>query len=132
MAPHAWSGTRPDLMGLPSDMASLMARWLPNNRPPVAATPEKCGIEKTFSGFRTWRRSVEMSLRLATWPDKKAMLHIRLVCVSELRCTLDARFHTEQWEALEPRLPKNFIRGDNISKSDSILHRMEKAAGRLG
>ena len=57
----------------------------------------------TAAGFRTWRRSVETWLRLAAWPDEEAVLHIRLLCVPDLQCALDARFNTEQWEALDPK-----------------------------
>lgn len=31
------------------------------------------------------------------------MLHIRLLCVPDLQCTLDTRFSTGQWETLEPK-----------------------------
>ena len=60
-------------------------------------------MEMTSAGFRTWRRSVETWLRLAAWPDEEAVLHIRLLCVPDLQCALDARFTTEQWEALGPK-----------------------------
>ena len=57
----------------------------------------------TSAGFRSWRRSVESWLRLAGWPDREAVLHIRLLCVPKLQCALDARFDSGQWEALTPK-----------------------------
>ena len=90
-------------MGLLSGMASLMTHRPQSNRRPAAATPEKCRMEMTPAGFRTWRLSVEAWLRLAAWPDQEAVLHIQLLCVPDLQCALDARFDTGQWEALEPK-----------------------------
>lgn len=91
-----------DLASLLSNMASLATRRSPGNRPPAGATPVKCELEMTASGFRTWRRSVETWLRLAGWPDEEAVLHIRLLCVPDLQCAIDTRFNTRQWEVLGP------------------------------
>ena len=55
------------------------------------------------AGFRTWRRSVEAWLALAGWLDQDAVLHIRLLCVSDLQRALDVKFTTEQWCALTPK-----------------------------
>lgn len=89
---------------LQASMASLpTARQASAGRPPATATPEKCAAEMTPTSFRSWRRSVESWLRLARWPDQEAVLHIRLLCVPALQCTLDARYETGQWEALTPK-----------------------------
>lgn len=60
-------------------------------------------MEMTPAGFRTWRRSVQTWLRLSAWPDQEAVLHVRLLCVPDLQCALDARFSADQWEALDPK-----------------------------
>ena len=89
---------------LRAGMASMdTARHASGGKPPAAATPEKCAMEMTPASFRSWRRSVEYWLRLAKWPDLEAVLHIRLLCVPSLQCTLDARYDTGQWEALTPK-----------------------------
>ena len=89
---------------LQAGMASLATTRQPSSHKlPAAATPEKCAIEMTSAGFRSWRRSVESWLRLAGWPDREAVLHIRLLCVPKLQCALDARFDSGQWEALTPK-----------------------------
>ena len=73
-----------------------------STRAPAGATPEKCDLEMSPSGFRTWRRSVEAWLQLANWQDKMAVLHIRLLCKPSLQTVLDARFTSRQWNALTP------------------------------
>lgn len=89
---------------LQASMASITpARQSSAGKPPAPATPEKCAVEMTSASFRSWRRSVESWLRLAKWPDQEAVLHIRLLCVPALQCTLDARYDTGQWEALTPK-----------------------------
>ena len=89
---------------LRAGMASLStAHQASSGKLPAAATPEKCAMEMTSAGFRSWRRSVESWLRLAKWPHQEAVLHIRLLCVPSLQCTLDARYDTRQWEALTPK-----------------------------
>ncbi|XP_076063459.1 uncharacterized protein LOC143038319 [Oratosquilla oratoria] len=96
------AATTPEVADLLNSMASLLSHRPSGHRVPTAATPEKCGMEMTPAGFRTWRRSVQTWLRLAAWPDQEAVLHVRLLCVPDLQCALDARFSSEQWEALNP------------------------------
>ena len=55
------------------------------------------------SAFRSWRRTVEAWLHLAGWPDRQAVLHIRLLCVPALQRLLDARLSERQWYQLTPR-----------------------------
>ena len=89
---------------LQAGIASLATTRQPSSHKlSAAAIPEKCAIEMTSAGFRSWRRSVESWLRLAGWPDREAVLHIRLLCVPKLQCALDARFDSGQWEALTPK-----------------------------
>lgn len=95
--------TQSALLALQTTVESLAASRQPvNPKPPAGATPEKCQMEMSSSGFRTWRRSVETWLRIAGWPEPVAVLHIRLLCASALQSALDTRFTAEQWEALSP------------------------------
>ena len=92
------------IASLQASLASLStsSRRIPG-RTPAGATPEKCELEMSSAGFRTWRRSVEAWLALAGWLDQDAVLHIRLLCVSDLQRALDVKFTTEQWCALTPK-----------------------------
>ena len=98
------NGRPADAMAVANAAMSLLTTSMtspqPTPRPPSGATPDKCDMEMSSSGFRTWRRSVETWLRLAGWPDHQAILHIRLLCTPTLQCALDARFTTAQWDGL--------------------------------
>ncbi|KAK4326778.1 hypothetical protein Pmani_002795 [Petrolisthes manimaculis] len=96
--------TGPELTGLLSNMASLATqRTSDGGRLPAGATPNKCEMEMTAAGFRTWRCSIETWLRLAGWSNEEAVLHIRLLCAPDLQCAVDARFDRNQWETMQPR-----------------------------
>ncbi|KAG0713911.1 hypothetical protein GWK47_015165 [Chionoecetes opilio] len=89
------------IASLQASLASLSAAGQrPSGRTPAGATPEKCELEMSSAGFRTWRRSVEAWLSLSRWPDQEAVLHIRLLCVADLQRALDVKFTTGQWQAM--------------------------------
>ena len=75
----------------------------PSGKAPAGATPEKCLLEMSSAGFRTWRRSVEAWLSLSRWPDQEAVLHIRLLCAADLQRALDVKFTTFQWQAMSAK-----------------------------
>ncbi|MPC92393.1 hypothetical protein E2C01_087481 [Portunus trituberculatus] len=65
-----------------------------------SSVPEKCDVGTSTAAFRSWRHSVEYWLVLNGFAPAGAVLHIRLLCSPNLQRSLDARYSTQQWEAL--------------------------------
>ncbi|MPC51401.1 hypothetical protein E2C01_045245 [Portunus trituberculatus] len=78
----------------------VAARPIHHSSAPRSSAPEKCDVGTSTAAFRSWRRSVEYWLALNGFAPAGAVLHIRLLCSPNLQRSLDARYSTQQWEAL--------------------------------